>query len=525
MKSTTKTVGLVMVIMLFSRIMAFISTTVYTNFFGVNNTEINIYNFATTLPNIIFVILGQAITIAVIPTFASLLATKEKERAFRFANNITSISVVATILLSVLGIAVSTLIISFTKFKTDGHGFAVMALCIMFPVVVFYALNYIFQGLLQSFGKFAAPAMVSIPGALLIILYVFAAGNKYGVKGLLIVTFIGLTLQALILIPPLRKTDYRFKPSFNLKDEDVKKAFKLIPPVLIGTSAYQINMFFSLMITANFNNTVSIMTFVQNTVLGAVLAIVYSLTAVIFPKLTMMVARGDMNSFNTNLQKSLKSVLFFMVPIAAGFIAVRYQFMNFLMGWGTKITPDNISLSSDILGLYSISVMGIGIKEVMDRAFFSLKDTVRPAVNGVIIMAVNICACFILISFMGVLGIPLAYSISAITGAVVIIAMMKKKLSSFDAKALLASIIKVLIASAVMYAAVTLTNFTVEQINLGSSIIGKGIKLAIPVIVGCVVYFTGAYLLRIEEATGFLNIFKNKLLKKPAQTGDKQEDI
>jgi putative peptidoglycan lipid II flippase len=269
MKSTAKTVGLVTVIMLFSRLMTFIGTMVYTNFFGVDNIEINVYSFAIALPNIIFTILGTAITIAVIPTFAGFIGTNEKERAFKFANNITSLSVIATIILSIIGIAASPLIISLTKFKTDGYGFAVMALCIMFPVMIFYALNYIFQGLLQSLGRFAAPAAVSIPGALIIIIYVFLAGGKFGVTGLLIATFIGLAFQAIILIPPLLKTDYRYKLSFNFRDQDVKKALKLVPPILIGTSAYQVNFLFNITVTANFKNTVTIMTFVQNTVLYA----------------------------------------------------------------------------------------------------------------------------------------------------------------------------------------------------------------------------------------------------------------
>ncbi len=525
MKSTAKTVGLVMVIMLFSRFMAFIMTMVYTNFFGVESTEINIYNYAITLPNTIFTILGTAITIAVIPTFAGFLGTNEKERAFKFANNITSLSVIATIILSGIGMAISPLIISLTKFKTDGYGFAVLALCIMFPVMIFYALNYIFQGLLQSLGKFAAPAAVSIPSSLIVILYVFIAGNKFGVTGLLIATFIGLAFQAIVLIPPLYKTEYRFKPSFNFRDEDVKKALKLIPPVLIGTSAYQINLFFNITVTANFKNTVTIMYFVQYTVLYSILALVYSLTAVIYPKLTMMAARGEMDGFNTHLQKALKSVVFFLIPAAAGFIGVRHQLMSFLMGWGNKITPDNISLSSDILALYAFSVLGIGIKEVMDRAFYSLKDTVRPAVNGVIIMAVNIGASLILIQVMGVLGIPLAYSISAITGAVIIMLMMKKKVKTFNINSLIITIVKILTSSAVMFAAVICINHLLGGISLGGNIIEKGIKLFVPVAVGGTVYFVCTYILKVEEAYAMLNSVKRRLVKKPAQTGDKQEDI
>lgn len=72
----------------------------------------------------------------------------------------------------------------------------------MMPVMLFYGLNYIFQGILQSRGKYGFPAFVSVPSSLVVIFYVFALGDKYGITGLLIATFFGLSLQALILIPP-----------------------------------------------------------------------------------------------------------------------------------------------------------------------------------------------------------------------------------------------------------------------------------------------------------------------------------
>ncbi|MDP4093039.1 MAG: murein biosynthesis integral membrane protein MurJ [Bacillota bacterium] len=510
MKSTAKTVGLVMFIMLFSRFLAFAGTAVYMTFYGVDNTRINVYSYAIQFPNIIFNILGTALTIVVIPIFAGYIGTNQKDRAYKFADNITSLSIALTILLSIIGIAIAPLIISLTKFKTDGFDYAVMALQIMFPVMIFYAMNYVLQGILQSLGRFAMPALVSIPSSLIVILYVFLLGGKYGVTGLLIATFIGLAMQALILIPPLYRTDYRFKPSFDYKNEDIKRAFKLIPPILIGTSAYQLNMLFNITITANFKNTVTLMSFVQNTILYSVLAVIYSLTAVIFPKLTMLAARGEMDNFKLQVLKVLKTVVFLLIPAAAGFIAVRYQLISFLVGWG-KITSDNISLASSILALYALGVTGIGIKEVTDRAFYSLKDTIRPAINGVIIMLVNIVASLVLISVMGVLGIPLAYSISGVTGAVVILTMLRKKTGSFGGRSLLVSLFKVAAASMIMFGCVVAVNYLLGKYTFGGILVDRGIKLIIPVIVGGTVYMVASCLLGIQEATSILYSIRKRL--------------
>jgi len=508
MKSTVKTVGLVMAITMFSRLLSLLSNLVYITYFGIN-LETDIYSYAIQLPNIIFNSFGTALVTVVIPIFAGYIGTGEKERAFRFANNVTSLSVLFTLILTIAGIAIAPLIILMTRFRHEGYDFALMALRIMFPVIIFYALNYILQGILQSLGKYNAPALVSVPSSLVVILYVFLLGDRFGVAGLLVATLIGLSLQALILIPPIFTTEYRYRPSFNFRDEDIKKAMGLVPPILLGTSAYQINMLFNATLSANFENAVALITTVQNLVLYAILAFIYSVTSVIFPRLTMLAARNDMEGFKNSLFKVLKSVLYFMIPAAAGFIAVRYQLIDFLYGWG-KVTADNVLLASRMLALYALGVIGIGVKEVVDRAFYSLKDTKRPAINGVIIMLVNIGVSLVLVSYIGVLGIPVAYSISALTGAFVLIIMVRTKIGPFGGRKLIVNALRFVAASAVMLAAVIPLVNVLGQLSFGNALLDKALRLFIPCAAGGLLYFIFTYLLKVEEAVDVLNKLRGK---------------
>lgn len=508
MKSTVKTVGTVMIIMIISRLLSLVSNMVYIAYFGIN-LHMDIYSYSLQLPNIIFNSFGTALVTVVIPVFAGYIGTGEKKRAYRFANNITSLSVIFTIGLTLVGTAAAPLIISLTRFRFEGFDFAVTSLRIMFPVMIFYALNYIFQGILQSMGRYNMPAFVSVPSSLIVIFYVVLFGERFGVKGLLVATFIGLACQALILIPAILQTEYRFRPSFDYKDTDLRNALKLVPPVLIGTSAYQINMLFNTTLSANFKDTVALLTTVQNLILYAVLAFIYSITSVFFPKFTMLAAQNDMESFKDNLVKVLRVVLFFLIPAAAGFIAVRYQLIDFLYGWG-KVTSDNVSVASGMLALYSPGVIGIGIKEVVDRAFYSLKDTKRPAINGVIIMLVNVASSLLFINFAGVLGIPAAYSISAITGALVILFMIRKKIGAFGGRALLAATLKITASSVIMLLLILPLTAALKQFDSGHVIIDKGLKLALPVAAGAVSYFAAACLLKVDEASEVLGKLRGK---------------
>jgi putative peptidoglycan lipid II flippase len=513
MKSTTKTIGIVMIITVFSRLLSLASSMVYTTYYGIN-LEMDIYSYAIQLPNIIFTSLGNALVYIVIPIFAGYIGTGHKERAFRFADNVITISSLFTLALSLVGMAVSPAILMLTRFRNQGYDFALTSLRIMFPVMIFYALSFIFQGMLQSLGRYNMPAIISIPSSVVIILYVFLFGDNYGVKGLLIATFLGLMLQALILVPSIIKTGYRYRPSFEFRNKDVTDALKLTPAVIISASAYQLNMLFNTTLSANFKDTVSIMTIVQNLILYAVLAFVYSVTAVVFPKLTMMAARNDMTGFKDNLLKVVNFTLYFLVPASAGFIAVSKQLFDLLYGWG-KVTAEDVSLAGSLLTIYAVGVTGIGIKEVLDRAFYSLKDTKRPAINGVVMMIVNVIACLGLIKladilgFTKVLGIPAGYSLSTITGAFVLVHMLKKKIGNFGGKVLANSLYKIITASIIMLITVIPLGSIINSYLAGNTVLIKGLRLLIPSFAGALVYFMATYWMKVDQAIDGFNKLKN----------------
>ena len=266
-KGLLTSISYVMIIMLLSRVLALVSSSMYVSVFGTEDVYINIYSYAVTIPNTIFNCFGTTLSTIVIPIYASHIANKNYDGAKRFADNVITVASVFTLLLVLCGMALSFVLPKFTGFDSpESYSFAVKALMILMPVMLFYGLNYIFQGMLQSVGKYFMPAFVSAPGSIIIIVYVLLFADKYGVMGLVVVTALGLSLQALLLIPPLIRSGYRYKVRFDLKDDDMKSAFRMMLPVFLGASSYQINVFYNNSMAASFDGFVTVMTYVQNLV-------------------------------------------------------------------------------------------------------------------------------------------------------------------------------------------------------------------------------------------------------------------
>ena len=490
-------ISYVMLIMIMSRVLSLVSTQFYMSHFGVGDVKINIYSYAISLPNIIFNCFGTALSTVVIPIYTDYISNNRRDKAKRFADNIITVATVFTAALVVVGIALSPVLPSITEFDTtpEIRGFCTKALMIMMPAMLFYGLNYIFQGMLQSEGVFGWPAFVSVPSSLIVILYVVFLSDRFGVSGLLVATLIGLASQALILVPPLIKKGYRYKPSFSLKDPDIIKAGKMTVPVLLGASSYQLNMFFNINMIANFDGMVTLLTFVQNLILNMVLAFVYSITAVLYPKLTEFASTGRMDEYKKTLGNVLNSVILLLIPITFGLLCVRTELLDLITKWG-KIESGDVANASMLIAMYSIGIIGIGLKEILDRAFYALKETRVSAVNGFIIMVINIVLSLILVRSMKAFGIPLAYSVASLTGSVILLVLLKRKVGNY-LQSTLSVFFKSLASALVMSAGVIAVSKLLAGV-LSDGLATRLIKLFVPAGVGVVIYAVMLLILRVD---------------------------
>ncbi len=492
-KNLFGSISYVMLIMIFSRLLSLVSVQVYMSFYGASDVYLNIYSYAQSVPNIIFTCFGTALSTVVIPIYASHIAKGREKEAKSFADNLITVTTVFTLFLIGIGIAVSPVLPHFTSL--GDLGFATKALMIMMPAMLFYGLNYIFQGMLQTHGKYGWPAFVSVPSSLVVIFYVLLLGDTFGITGLLVATLIGLSLQAFILVPPLYRQGYRYRPFFSLKNEDMRTALRMTGPVLLGVSAYQMNMFYNTTMIANFDGMVTLLTYVQNITLYLVLAFAYSITAVIYPKLTAFAAKDDMTSYKETLRKILSTVILLLVPVTFGFIGVRAPLLELITKWG-KVTSGEIEAAAGLLAMYAIGVLGIGMKEILDRAFYALRKTKLPAVNGFFIMAVNIILSQILMRYMGAFGIPLAYSIASLSGTVVLLVCLRRQIGSFGA-GLLKTFIKSLVAAGIMFAAVVFINGALSAHMPGEAISLRLVRLLVPCMAGVIIYGVMAVIFRL----------------------------
>ena len=498
-----------MIIMLAGKLLALVANQIYLSYLDPSSEQLNIYSWAVNIPNNIFQSFGTALASVVIPIFGALLVKGKKKEADRFASNVICVSSAITLILVALGMGLSFVLPHFTDFKDKGY--TAMALRIMMPVMLFYCLCFIYQGVLQSHDRYRSAALVNLPSGIMIILYTLFLSDRFGVTGLLIVTALGLFMQFAVLIIPAWRAGFKPKPVFDLKDPDLRQAGKMTVPIILGASAYQFNMFFNGTMMANVAPTsVSLFNFVQNLILSSVMTMVLAITSVMYPTLTKFAASDDREGFKRTLSSTMGGTVFILMPLSVGLIVLRTPFLSLISEYGS-VSADNIKTEAGFLLMYCLCIVFLGLKEITDRAFYSLQTTRISAITGVVIMVVNVAVGFVLSKFtpLGANGIPLAYSIAAVTGTLFLVFSLRRKIGRFGF-GLTETVVKSVVSSAVMGACVFGVYYLLKDVSLGGVVVSRVIRVIAPTVCGVIVYFILSVVLRTPPLAAVMAKFTGR---------------
>ena len=480
----------VVIIAFLTRVLSLLSIQLYLSFFGSKDPQLTIFLYALTIPDLLFTSIGTAIMTVCVPIYSSAIAQNEHERAKRFIDSLITIVSMLNALLILLGVLIAP-VITFLKNDSD---YLTFSLRVLMPVMFFYGLNYIFQAVLQSQGHFRLPALVSLPSSLVVIAYIFVLGNTYRVTGLLFASLIGLSLQALILVPAVIRLGYRYRFRLELSP-DMKLALKLSVPTFITVAAYQVNMLFSNTLASSFE-TFSLLRLVQMLVVQTVLTFVLALTSVYYPKLSRLWERDNLAEYRNNLTEAVLTVLFFLIPAVFGVIVLRENIFDLLSRWG-EINDNDIYVLASLLGIYALSVPMMALKEIFDRGFFAQKNTKTSSVVGFVIMAVNILACLVFVNYYGILGMPIAYVISVTVGASILIILMRARIGRFNISA---SLWKCIFSAVLMSVCVYLIRIFLDAAWPQADLIFRVLRLVVPAGAGAALYMGICYIIRVPNA-------------------------
>lgn len=500
-----KTALLLMIITILSKIIGFARDITLSYFYGASSIT-DAYLIAITIPSVIFGFIGVGIATGYIPMYSKIEKLEGSQAGNKYTNNLINILVVISTILFVFGLVFTVPLVKLfaSGFEGETLELAVKFTRISLGGIYFTGLISIFNAFLQIKGNYAIPALVGFPLNLVTILAIILSA-KGNVLFLTVGTVIAAASQLLLVLPFAYKKGYRYKPVFNIKDKHIKKMVYIALPVIIGASVNQINILVDRTIASRVaEGGISALNY-ANRLNGFVQGIfVISIVTALYPMISKMAAENNMDGLKKSVSEAISGINLLVIPATVGSMIFAEPVVMLLFGRG-KFDATAMSMTSVALVFYSVGMIGFGLREVLSRAFYSLQDTKTPAINAAIAVVLNIVLNIILSKFMGIGGLALATSISAIFGTVLLFISLHKKIGVFGMRHISISFVKILGASLAMGLVAKVA------FNAVIGAMGQNLALIVGIGVGTVVYGVIIYFMKIEEVDVLFEMLRKRL--------------
>jgi putative peptidoglycan lipid II flippase len=421
---------------LVSRVLGYVRVVVIGSTLGAG-PELDAFFAAFRLPDLIFqLVAAGTVAAALVPMVAGELGTGRTSRAWHIVSTIASLMTLGLLALSVIAwIAAPQLVAviapGFAGAQLD-RTVELTRLMLLSPL--FLALGAVASSALNAHNRFAASALAPIVYNLAIIGAAFILTPTLGVDGLAIGVVAGSLGHLLVQLPPLTRAGFRFTPSLDTSDPEVRQALRLMGPRAVALGAAQITFLVATALASGLSTgSVTAYTFAF-TVFSIPLSVIgVPLGIVALPTLSRDLARGAVDEFAALMSRAMRLIVFLLVPLVALGIALRDPVTTLLFNHG-KFTGDSVALVASTLLFLLLALPGEGLNTILVRAFYADRDTRTPALAAVLGVAINVVIGVLAVRVLGwgLAGIAFGIAVGSTTEAALLVVLLRRRIPGFD---------------------------------------------------------------------------------------------
>lgn len=283
------------------------------------------------------------------------------------------------------------------------------------PYLLFIALTALVSGVLNTYGRFALPALTP---ALLNVSFIgctiwLAPRLDEPVFALAVAVGIGGALQLGFQLAGAWRIGMLPRPTLKLRHPGVKRILVLMGPAVFGVSVAQINFLVDTFVASFLQQGSISWLYYADRLMEFPLGIFgIALGTVILPHLSEHHARNEHAGFSDTLDWGLRAVLTVTLPSAVGLAVLAGPILSTLFEYG-EFTAHDVTQSSYALMTYAAGLTGFIMVKVLAPGYYARQDTRTPVKIGVVAMLTNVVLCALLAWPLKHAGLALATSIAA----------------------------------------------------------------------------------------------------------------
>jgi len=368
---------------------------------------------------------------------------------------------------------------------------------IVFPYVFFISLVAMAGGVLNTWRRFAVPAVTPVLLNLCLIsaalvLTRFVANDAIALSiGVLMAGVVQLVVQipflrrdAMLPIPRLRLTRRSGDGS-----EGVSRVLKLMVPAVVGTSAAQLNFLINTQIATFLTpGSVSWLYYSDRLMEFPLGVFGIALATALLPTLSSFHLNKDTRGFTETLDWALKWALLIGLPATVGLILLATPMVSTVYFRGAFEAQD-VYMTTHSLIAFSVGLIALVMVKVLAPGFYARENTRTPVRIAIVAVCVNVLTSLLLFRYLGHVGLAVATTVAAFVNASLLLwCLVRADIYRFGS-GWLGYIVRVVAASLLMGIAIYwCAGEAADWIDYSTA--SRIIRLAVCVAVGVAVYFS-----------------------------------
>lgn len=349
-----------------------------------------------------------------VPLFAGILATKGKEEARTFAEQILTFWV-GVLFLLVIGVEfflpnLLPFLVPGFKDTPERLYYAIEFSRITFPFIFFISLTALYSGMLNSIDKFAIVASSPMAGNMVIIAIVMNFYDKFSSTGYAFswgIMACGILQWMWVWIPSLKAgMGLRFVwPRF---DDNVKRFFKILAPAAFGSGVVQINLFIGAFIASWLPvGAISYLNYADRLNQLPLSVIGVAVSTALLPILSRQIRAGSWDNAHQTQSQALEFSMFLTLPAALALIFLSEPFVMMVFERGA-FSPQDTAATALTLQALACGLPGYVLIKVFSSSFFARQDTMTPVLTACVGIVVDIVLSLVLMGTFYQVGIGFA---------------------------------------------------------------------------------------------------------------------
>ena len=387
---TLRTIGFVILVTLLTKVFGVVREVLQAGVFG-TNAAFDVYTTSYNFTILIFTTVAYAVCVAAVPIISKHLA-QSREEAYRAAGNLIVISVLVSALLAGLLSAVIHLAPVASWLGIDPSSQDVLRqylqLCVLtLPLII---LIYLLVAVFQSMGHYALQGSLSLPYNLFLIVFLVIFAREGHVLEYVVVVCVAWFLQLAMTVPSAIREKFRLVPRLCFRDPDVALFGRTIVVTVFTTSIFLLCYLTDSQTVTDFGGgSVSAVYYADKLFTPVSTTLIYSISAVLFPKYNQEYASADELEYKRYVGRSVENTLFVLLPLSVMFSVFAVPVVHVLFENG-NFDAFSTEMTSQVFAMYSLGMAGFCVLDFINKAYYTMGRILPPLLINAVVLALNV---------------------------------------------------------------------------------------------------------------------------------------